>query len=178
MPIKIDQELIQAPHQSVTSLFHEFYPLISKAITAAIIFIIFLALSWIIGRIFRHSVKNHDTAKIAKTLGRLIRNTILILGAVVALSSAGFNFSSIIAGIGLWALAIGYCMQYIFANIGAGFVLMLSGEVKKGDHVSVSGVEGVVLNISLRYTTLQNGANTLLIPNNVFLTYPITRFAK
>ena len=161
----------------VTNSIEHYYPLINKLITGALIFIIFFLIAWIIGRVLHHFTKKND-ARLAITLGRLVRNLVLIIGVVVAISSTGANISGIVAGIGLWALAVGYGMQYIFANIGAGFMIMLSGEIKKGDNITIYGSSGVVVNMNLRYITLQNGDNLFVIPNNLFVTYPITKTVK
>ena len=170
-------DFFTATDRGVTHSLEYYYPLIDKLIVGAIIFVFFFLIAWIIGRSFRHFAKKND-ARLAITLGRLVRNLLLIIGIIVAISSTGTNVSGIVAGIGLWALAIGYGLQYIFANIGAGFMIMLSGEIKKGDNITIYGSSGVVVNMNLRYITLQNGDTINLIPNNLFVTYPITKTVK
>ncbi|MSP52977.1 MAG: mechanosensitive ion channel [Gammaproteobacteria bacterium] len=162
---------------NITHSAEHYYPLAHKLITGAIIFLIFFLIAWIMGRILHHFTKKND-ARLALTFGRLVRNLLLIVGVIVAISSTGANISGIVAGLGLGALAIGYGMQYIFANVGAGFMIMLSGEIKKGDNITIYGSSGVVINMNLRYITLQNGDNLFVIPNNLFVTYPITKTVK
>jgi small conductance mechanosensitive channel len=164
-------------HEQVTQKVQHYYNLFDHLIIGAIIFVVFFLLAWIVGRIFRRMARRND-AGLAITLGRLVRNLLLVIGVITALSSAGTSVSNLIASIGLWALAVGYGMQYIFANIGAGFMIMLSGEVRKGDHISIYGNTGIIINMNLRYTTLKNGDNLYVIPNNLFVTYPITKFAN
>ncbi len=171
----LNDDLLLRPDHQVSTLAHHLYPLLDKLLLAIFIFIIFLAIAFIVTGIFRGIVKRNNTV-VVLTLGRLIRNTIIILGVVFGLTGAGFNLTGLIASIGLWALAVGYGMQYIFANIGAGFLLMISGEVAKGQRVSVYGAQGVIVKMNLRYVTLQDEGKQFIIPNNLFLTYPVTIF--
>ena len=60
------------------------------------------------------------------------------------------------------------------SNILAGVMLLVYRPFSKKDYVEVKGMEGEVSAIDLRYTTLQHGGQTILLPNSLLFTNPIT----
>lgn len=104
---------------------------------------------------------------------RLIARTgILALGVILALEQvAPGRFSSLIAGLGVVGLTIGFALQDVTKNLIAGILLLLQQPLQIGDSVEVADFTGVVTDISLRTTELRtHDGRYVLIPNaNVFL---------
>lgn len=80
----------------------------------------------------------------------------------------------LVAGLGLTGFALSFAIKDTISNILAGVLLLVYRPFSKTDYVAVKGVEGEVTAIDLRYTTLQHGGQTILLPNSPLFTNPIT----
>ncbi|HEX7044184.1 MAG TPA: mechanosensitive ion channel domain-containing protein [Burkholderiales bacterium] len=111
---------------------------------------------------------------VAALLSRTARFTLVGLGVVTALGTLGVNIAALVAGLGLTGFALGFALKDTISNLLAGVLLLLYRPFGVNDRISVSGHEGTVVAIDLRYTTLQQEARRILIPNSVLFTNPIT----
>lgn len=74
--------------------------------------------------------------------------------------------TSLLAGVGVVGLALGFAFQDIAANFMSGFIMALSGPFNVGDLVELSGHRGRVKSIALRATELETLQGlSILIPN-------------
>ena len=55
----------------------------------------------------------------------------------------------------------------------AGALIMIYRPFRRGDHIIVTGLEGDVSKIDLRYTTLRAPDKEILIPNSNLFTNPV-----
>jgi len=99
---------------------------------------------------------------------------LLTFGVVTALGTAGINVSALVAGLGLTGFALGFAFRDVLSNVLAGFLILLYRPFGRGDLINVTGLEGTVLHIDLRYTTLDSADKRILIPNANLFTNPIT----
>jgi small conductance mechanosensitive channel len=118
----------------------------------------------------RFKLDSHLTSLIARTSSI----TIIILGFVTALGTLGINVSAIVAGLGLTGFALGFALKDIISNLLSGILILLYQPFKIGNTIKVSGYEGDVVSIDLRYTELNSEGNKMLIPNSKLFTDPIT----
>ena len=79
----------------------------------------------------------------------------------------------LVAGLGLTGFALGFAFRDVLSNLLPGILLLLFRPFGIGDHISVSGLEGEVNNIELRYTILKQPGKIVLIPNSNLFTNPI-----
>ncbi|MER3447526.1 MAG: hypothetical protein C4291_12135 [Candidatus Dadabacteria bacterium] len=56
---------------------------------------------------------------------------------------------------GLTGFAIGFALKDILSNFVAGILMLIYHPYRCSDYISVSGLGGTVIEIDLRYTTLQ-----------------------
>jgi small conductance mechanosensitive channel len=139
---------------------------------------IFLAF-WIAGSIaqtliFKLSRGRPLNPDLLHLLGRTAKGALLVFGAVSALATAGLDVSALVAGLGLTGFALGFAFRDILSNFLAGVLILMYKPFRRGDRVSVAGLEGTVSNIDLRYTVLESEGKTVLIPNSILFTNPIT----
>jgi small-conductance mechanosensitive channel len=111
---------------------------------------------------------------------RLIAQTtkisLLIFGFITALGTLGLNVSALVAGLGLTGFALGFALRDALSNLLAGILILFYRPFRRSDWISVAGVEGKVVGIDLRYTTLESDDRTFLIPNSTLFTNAITLF--
>lgn len=104
---------------------------------------------------------------------------LLIVGVLVALGVLGVNVSAILAGLGLAGFAVGFALRDMISNIVAGVMLLVYRPFVEGDYVLVSGVQGTVETITLRYTRLaaEDANARVLIPNASLFTNPLVVYS-
>jgi small-conductance mechanosensitive channel len=107
-------------------------------------------------------------------LGDVARVVLTLAGILCGLGTAGVDVMPLVAGLGLTGFALGFAFKDALSNILSGILIILYRPFTRGDHVTVGGCEGTVTEIDLRYTTLDNGTKTYLIPNTTMFTTTIT----
>jgi small conductance mechanosensitive channel len=111
----------------------------------------------------------------AGTVGFLIRLLTLMLSVIFALRLAGLRPETLAVGGAITAVILGLAAQQTIGNLISGTVLLSARPFRVGDRVrmhagGVAGqVEGTVASLGLLYTTLANGEDRILVPNNVVL---------
>jgi len=145
-----------------------------RAIAAAALFILFWIaakiLEFVIARLHPHAKTSADLVEL---LGRTAKITLLIVGFVTALGTMHVNVSALVAGLCLGGFALGFALRDVLSNVLAGVLILLYHPFGRGDRISVTGLEGRVTNIDLRYTALDGGDKVILIPNSNLFTNPI-----
>ena len=140
-----------------------------------VIFIVFLILAKIMKRIItRYAQRLELHRNLTLLLARTSSITLIILGLVTALGTIGVNVSALVAGLGLIGFAIGFALKDTISNLLSGVMILLYRPFEVGNRIKISGYEGVVISIDLRYTELDAGGNKILIPNSKLFTDPIT----
>ena len=151
----------------------------ARLLWAIPIFLVFWLLSfagrWLImkaGRSFRLN------EVILDLLAQLMKVVLLLIGVVVALGTLGINVSAIIASFGVAGFAVGFALKDVLSNILSGLMLLSYRPFWVNDRIKVAGQEGIVTDIDLRYTKLQDGAKEILIPNSSMFTSTVEVLAR
>ncbi|MFK7849418.1 MAG: mechanosensitive ion channel family protein [Akkermansiaceae bacterium] len=97
---------------------------------------------------------------------KIVRRTILALGALVALSTLGVQIGPVLALLGGGAFVIGFALQDTLSNFANGVMLLIYQPFDVGDAVEVGGISGTVDSVSLVNTTIRTFDNKIvLVPN-------------
>lgn len=153
-------------NEFLTAAKTQLVALAPKLIMGVVIFLLF----WLIGKlcqsvIIRLAGKNSQRCELMRLLGKACKITLVIFGLISALGTVGVNISAVIAGLGLTGFAFGFALKDSISNMLAGFMILFYHPFKVGDEITVSSNTGKVSHISLRYTTLQQEGQHVLIPN-------------
>ena len=145
-------------------LFNDFLALLPKIIFSICIFIAF----WFCGMVFKILIirmmnKKHSHTNISSVLAGIVKNIMLILGLITALGTLGVNISAIVAGLGLTGFAFGDMLS----NFISGILIFIYEPFKLGDIIEVEGKTGKVVDINLRYVTMESEEQKVLIPNSI-----------
>ncbi|MEM7700517.1 MAG: mechanosensitive ion channel [Pseudomonadota bacterium] len=96
----------------------------------------------------------------------------LMIAAVIVFPD--FTPASLIAGLGIGTVAVGFAFKDIFENFFAGVMIMLREKMQLGDIVEVDGILGTVEYISLRETHIRNFSGELsIMPNAMLFQSPV-----
>ena len=101
---------------------------------------------------------------------RGLKILIFILGIVAILELWGIKVGPVIAGLGLFGVAVALGAQDLFKNLISGIMILMEKRFTIGDVILVSGeVEGVVEQIGFRSTLIRRFDTTpVMIPNYKF----------
>jgi len=150
---------------------------VPRAIGVVLIFVVFFILAKIIKRIITSAA---ERLKFDKNLTSLFIRTsniaLMIFGFVTALGTLGINVSALVAGLGLTGFALGFALKDTISNLLSGVLILLYRPFEIGNRIKISGYEGIVISVNLRYTELDSEGNKILIPNSKLFTDPITVF--
>ncbi len=140
--------------------------------------VVFLAF-WILAKVARRIItKGADRLKLDIHLSSLLARsssiTLIIFGFVTALGTLGIDVSALVAGLGLTGFALGFALKDTIANLLSGILILLYRPFEVGNRIKISGYEGKVISIDLRYTELEDEGRKILIPNSKSFTDPIT----
>lgn len=96
---------------------------------------------------------------------------------LLLLSTIGVSMSGVLTTFSALVLAIGMALQSNISNLANGIVIISSHIFKKGDYISVNGVEGSVENINFLFTTLITPDNKkITMPNSDVINNALTNY--
>ncbi len=99
-----------------------------------------------------------------------LKYVVLIVGLVMALEELGLDVTTILEGIGIIGIALGFAAKDTLSNIIAGFFLFWDKPFVIGDLIEVSDEYGEVREITLRSTRIVTVDGKLIsIPNSVIV---------
>ena len=132
---------------------------------------------------FSYIIKNFED-KISKPLVNWtlkgLEIIIIILGIVAVLELWGIKVGPVIAGLGLFGVAVALGAQDLFKNLISGIMILMEKRFTIGDVILVSNeVEGVVEQIGFRSTLVRRFDSTpVMIPNYKFAEQSVTNYSR
>ena len=118
-----------------------------------------------------------DSGKLDATtitaLAKLLRLSVVISAALIALPTLGIEITALLAAGGVGGLAIGFAAQDLLSNFFGGLMIYLDRPFDIGDWIRSPDreIEGTVENIGWRLTIVRTfDKRPLYIPNSVFTT--------
>ncbi|MCX5924661.1 MAG: mechanosensitive ion channel [Candidatus Dependentiae bacterium] len=148
------------------------FPLFSKLCIVLAVFIATRMLIKKVSPLIQDLCKKNDLdPHSCHVLNKIVRYVFTILGATIALQNIGLEVYAIfMTAFGIAGIILSYGIKDIVANFIAGILIMGYKHVKMHDYIKVEGFQGKVIDINLRYTTLQDEDQTVLVPNIILYT--------
>ena len=113
-------------------------------------------------------------------LKKALRYLIIFLGTVSVLDVWGIKIGPVIAGLGLFGVAVALGAQDLFKNLISGIMILLEKRFYLGDVINIPGhTEGTVEHIGFRSTLIRKFDSTpITIPNYIFAEAPILNYSN
>lgn len=147
---------------------------VQRLIWSVIVVLVSLAIYHIIAKIL--SAKENKTSKIMsnkrnKTIVRMLKSiaagVISIIAVLTLLEIYGINVTSMLAGVGIASIVIGFALQDSLKDIIRGFVIISDNYYEIGDVIKFGDNLGPVVSVTLLTTKIQdiNTMNVVSIAN-------------
>ena len=146
-----------------------------QLVSALCLFIGFYFVGLVVKKVINSlSLVKHLNPAIMRLLSRTAKNLLILLGFITALGTLGVDVSAMVAGLGLTGFALGFALKDILSNLISGILILLYEPFKLNDSIVVDKYEGKVVDINLRYTTISQSGNDILVPNSFLFSKPIS----
>ena len=148
------------------------YIFVFGLIIAATFFVAFLVNRFFFRLIKRSSEVLQNDPTNYQFLRHAIRAIVFLVGFSMAIYSVpGLKTvaSSLLAGAGILAVAVGFAAQHAMSNVISGFFIVLFKPFKVNDRLTIRDtLTGIVEDITLRHTVIRNFENRrIIIPNSI-----------
>tara|TARA_Y100000996_G_C22531109_1_gene646491 strand:+ start:31 stop:1122 length:1092 start_codon:yes stop_codon:yes gene_type:complete len=129
---------------------------------------------------FFHRLETIFTKALVLWMIRSLKYLIIFLGIVAVLEVWGIKIGPVIAGLGLFGVAVALGAQDLFKNLISGIMILLEKRFHIGDVINVPGhTEGTVEHIGFRSTLIRKFDSTpITIPNYIFAEAPILNYTN
>lgn len=141
----------------------DFMRLVALVLMIAGCWAFYRIIMWILGMV-KTKTRRGETLK--GMLCNVIRYAVVIFGIIFGLNILGADVLTVIAGLGILALIIGFGAQSLIEDIFAGIFILFEGRFYVGDIISVDGFRGTVRSIGIVSTQIADVGGNIRIMNN------------
>ncbi|MBO4360665.1 MAG: mechanosensitive ion channel family protein [Eubacteriaceae bacterium] len=153
-------------HLSRGGTFAISLPRLIAAFTAALFCVLVSTLmNWGIDKVSSRS-KERRVKTVTSILRSLVKWLVTIIGFIWIFTIFGFNTSAAFAGVGIIALVISFGAQSLVEDVVTGIFIMFEGSFNVGDVIVIDDFRGVVRNIGVRTTSLEDTGGNVKVVNN------------
>ena len=112
-------------------------------------------------------------------LSKFLKGLLWTVGFIFILSFAGYNVSTILAGLGIGGIAIAFALQNVLGDIFASFSIYFDKPFKIGDFIIIGNDLGTVKKIGIKTTRIESlWGQEIVIPNKDMTASRINNYKK
>ena len=172
--------------QIANILDYHLFTLNQQSITvgSVLLFLILVIAIWVVSQfsnrflLRRILIRFNIERSIRYNMTRIGHYIFMIIGTLFAVQFVGLDLSALTVVAGLLSVGIGFGLQNITSNFISGVILLFERPIKVGDRVTVGEVEGDVVAINMRSTTVNSLRNiSIIVPNSDFISNQVTNWS-
>jgi len=145
---------------------------------------IFLAVLFYLSGVIRHwlisQVLSRTTLPLGErdAVGSIFRYVVIVIGLLIAVQTAGIDLTTLNIIAATVGIGIGFGLQNVANNFISGLIILLERPLRIGDRIDVGGVQGNVVKIGARGTTIVTNDNiSIIVPNSKFMTENVVNWS-
>ena len=146
--------------------------------------VVILIIGWLLSRGIRFAINRVGRKESVGvqaslyTVSRLTHYTIIIVAALIALTSIGLSFTNVAIVAGALSVGIGFGLQSIVNNFVSGLIILFERTLRVGDYIELdTGLTGTVKAINVRSTLINTNDNIdIVVPNSEFVSTKLTNW--
>lgn len=129
----------------------------------------------VLNRLLLYSPLDASSRQLAGTVAQY---TILFVGVLIILQTAGIDLTTLNVLAGALGVGIGFGLQNIASNFVSGLIILLERPIRIGDRVEIGTVNGEVVEVRARATTvLTNDGIAIIVPNSRIVTENVVNWS-
>jgi len=148
-------------------------------IWAGLVMLLTFQSSWLVRSLLDVSVlrsRRYDRG-VRDAVRKLVHYTLLTLGLLIALTTAGVDPRVFALLGGAFGIGIGFGLQNIVNNFVSGIILLFERPIKAGDTIVIDSEWGTVKRIGLRSTVVETLDNSeIIVPNSLLISEKVTNW--
>lgn len=179
-------QFVQGILSQLTTIFdpqmlgEQFAALLANVIVGVVVFAVFYTVWRVVKLFLRPALGRAQFDETAAVFAeRIIKYTILSIGAVQALDAAGIRTSTLLASLGIASLTIGFAARDALSNLISGILIFFDRPFVIGDLVEIDGKYGRVDQITLRSTRIVTSDGKMLaVPNSEIINKTVASYTN
>lgn len=173
---RFSSEIQASVETAFARLLESAITIVTRFLAALVVIGLFWAVAagarWLMRIVFRRIVEDLTVENLIKQVAYY---AVWALGLIVAADALGFDPQTVITGLGLTGLALGFALKDIISNFVSGILILVLRPFELGDQIVVGETEGSVERIELRATQIRNyDGRVVIVPNADVFTSRIT----
>jgi small-conductance mechanosensitive channel len=138
---------------------------------------------WTLGSVLKKSftkfnTPNGHTALFISLAANIVKTLCIAIGILFLIGAVGINIGAIIKGIAVLGLGASLIFKDLLSDVAAGFFIVGYKRFSIGIELTVpldkAVYTGKIKTMDLRYITLENETQTILIPNSFLFRQPVS----
>lgn len=170
---KTSEEFIsagQAAQNTIVEMVNGFFAKLPVIAVGVIVLLIFIGIAYGVRKIVAAASRKAGTdVMLSSLLARISYFITVVLGVFIAIAVVFPTVTpgSLIAGLGIGSVALGFAFKDVLQNLFAGFLILLYRPFHIGDQIKIKDFEGTVEDISVRATNIKTyDGERVVIPNS------------
>lgn len=151
--------------------------------SVAYVLVLLLLLVWGSGLLRRLMIRalrrtRRVDAAVSEAIGSITRYAVVTIGLLMLVQTAGIDLTTLNVLAGAVGVGVGFGLQTIASNFISGIILLVGRPIKIGDRIEVAGVDGDVVEIGARATTVITNDNiAIIVPNSFFVSETVVNWS-
>lgn len=161
-------DLIGNAAEESKELIEAFFEALPRLGLGLLIIVAAVVLGKVVRSLLQPRLSKRRTESFGRVMSRLVGWAIIAAGLFIGLTAIFPSIKPVdlIAGLGVFSIAIGFAFQDILSNLLAGILLLIREPFHTGDQIEVSGQRGTVQAITIRETQIKTfDGEKIIIPN-------------
>lgn len=171
-------EPVQILMEQLNAIAKASIAMLPQIVVAIVVILATWGLNKLAGYVLRRILGQTKLRQSLKELFSLLLSILVwVLGIMIAavIVFPGLTPASILAGLGIGSVAIGFAFKDVFENFLAGIIILFRREMRIGDHIECEGIEGEVTHIAIRESHIrQTDGQLVIVPNSILFKNPVT----